>query len=84
MVFITLKELFKLTVIFFILTNSSAIFQIIINKILWDLINTGKVVSFIDNVIVKTEKEEAHNEIVEKVVKRLVENGLYMKLEKYK
>ena len=55
-----------------------------INKILQDLINTEEVVSFIDNVIVRTEKEEGHDEIVEEVVKKLVENNLYMKPEKYK
>jgi len=55
-----------------------------INKILRDLINTGKVVSFIDNVIVGTKKEEGHDEVVEKVVKRLEENNLYVKSEKYK
>ena len=33
-----------------------------INKILWDLINTGKVVSFIDDVIIGTEGEERHDE----------------------
>jgi len=55
-----------------------------INKILWDLINTGKVVSFIDNVIISTEKEERHDKLVEEMVRRLAENNLYMKLEKYK
>ena len=30
------------------------------------------------------QKEEEYNEVVEKVVKRLVENDLYIKLEKYK
>ena len=54
------------------------------NEILCDLINTGEVASFIDNIIVKTEKEKGHNEIVEEVVKRLAENDLYVKLEKYK
>ena len=54
------------------------------NKILWDLINTGKVASFIDNVIIDTEAEERHEELVEEVVKRLVENNLYVKLEKCK
>ena len=29
---------------------------------------TGEVASFIDDVIVRTEKEERHNKIVEKVV----------------
>ena len=41
--------------------------------------------SFIDNVIVETEKEKEHDEVVEEeVVKRLAENNLYVKLEKYK
>jgi len=54
------------------------------NDIFQDLINIGKVASFIDNIIVGTKKEEGHNKIVEKVVKRLVENDLYVKPEKYK
>ena len=54
------------------------------NEILWDLINTGKVASFIDNVIVGTEDEEEHDDIVAEVVKRLVENNLYVKPEKCK
>jgi len=64
--------------------NSSATFQTIMNKILQDLINTGKVVSFIDDVIIGMETEEEHDEIVEEVVRRLVENDLYVKLEKCK
>jgi len=69
--------------IFFKLTNSPVIFQTMINKILQDLINTGKVASFIDN-IVGIEEGEEHDEIVEEIVKRLAENDLYVKLEKYK
>ena len=59
-------------VMFFGLTNSPATFQTMMNKILQDLINTGKVASFIDNVIIGTEKEKGHNELVEEVVRRLV------------
>jgi len=69
---------------FFGLTNSLATFQTMMNKILWDLINTGKVTSFIDDVIVGTKTEEGHNKIVEEVVRRLVKNYLYVKLEKYR
>jgi len=39
------------------------------NKILRDMINEGKVVAFIDDVLVRTETEEEHNEIVEEVLK---------------
>jgi len=42
------------------------------------LVSTGKVVSFIDNVVVGMEKEEGYDEVVEKVVKRLTENNLYI------
>ena len=48
------------------------------------MINTRKVASFINNVIVGTETEEGHNEIVEEVIRRLAENDLYIKLEKCK
>jgi len=55
-----------------------------INKILWDLINTEEVVSFIDNIIIGMEKEKGHNKVVKDVMKRLVENYLYIKPEKCK
>jgi len=54
MVFTTPEGLFELTVIFCELTNSLATFQTMMNKILRDLINTGKVASFIDNIIIGT------------------------------
>ena len=69
---------------FFTLTNYLVTFQIIINEILWDLINTGEVVNFIDDIIVGTKEEEGYNEVVEEVVKQLAENNLYVKPERYK
>ena len=54
------------------------------NEILQNLINTRKVVSFINNIIVKIEKKEGYDEIVEEVVRRLAKNNLYVKLEKCK
>jgi len=80
----TPKESFELTVIFFGLTNSPEMLQTMMNKILQDLINTGEVRSFVNNIIMKMEEEEGHNEVVEEIVKRLVENDLYIKLEKCK
>jgi len=71
-------------VMFFGLTNSPATFQAMMNKLLRDLINTGKIAVFIDNVIVGTEMEEGHDELVAEVIRRLEENDLYVKLEKYK
>ena len=82
--FTTPEGSFEPMVMFFSLTNSPATFQTMMNKILQDLINTGKIVSFIDNIIIGTEGEEGYNKLVEEVVRRLVENDLYVKPEKYK
>jgi len=67
---------------FFGMTNLPAIFYAIMNEILRDLINKGKVTVFIDNVLVGTETEKGHNEIVEEILRRLEENNLYIKPEK--
>ena len=74
---------FEPTVIFFGITNSPATFQAIMNEILRDLINKGKVTVFVDNMSVRTKTEEGHNEIVEEILRRLEENDLYIKPEKY-
>ena len=68
---------------FFGITNLLAIFQAMMNEILRDMINKEKVVAFMDDVLVETETEEGHNKIIEKVLKRLEENDLYIKPEKY-
>ena len=52
------------------------------NEILRDLINKGKVVAFVDDVLVGTETEKGHDEIVEEILRRLEENNLYIKPEK--
>ena len=82
--FTTPEGSFEPMVMFFELTNSPATFQAMMNKLLGDLVNTGKIVVFIDDVIVGMEMEEEHNEIVAEVIRRLEENNLYVKPEKYK
>ena len=81
--FITHIGSFEPIVIFFGITNLPATFQAMMNKILRDMINEGKVVAFVDDVLVGIEMEEEHNEIVEEVLKQLEENDLYVKPEKY-
>jgi len=78
------KGLFEPIVMFFGLTNSPVIFQVMMNELLRDLINTGKVAVFIDNVIVGTKDKERYNELVAEIIKRLEKNNLYVKPEKYK
>jgi len=38
------------------------------NKILRDMINKGKVAAFVDNVLIGTEMEKGHDELVEEVL----------------
>ena len=82
MVFITHVGSYEPVVMFFEMTNSPATFQDMMNKILRDMINKGKVAVFVDDVLVGTETEKGHNEIVEEVLRRLEENDLYVKPEK--
>jgi len=63
---------FEPTVMFFGITNSPATFQAMMNETPRDMINEGKVAAFVDNVLVGTETEEGHDEIVEEVLRRLV------------
>jgi len=82
-VFTTYIGFFEPTVMFFGMTNSPAMFQVMMNEILRDLINKGKVTAFVDNVLVGMETKKGHDEIVEEILKRLEKNNLYIKPEKY-
>src|ERR1700677_1914830 len=68
---------------FFGLTNSPASFQIMMNAILKDLIDQGHVVVYMDDILVFTKDLEEHQQIVDEVLKRLKENDLFLKPQKY-
>jgi len=72
------------TVMYFGLTNSPVTFQMIMNNLFRDLINQGDTATFIDDILVATETEEGHDELVEEVLRRLEENDLFIKPEKYR
>ena len=80
--FTTHVGLYEPVVMFFGMTNSPAMFQGMMNKILRDMINEGKVAAFVDDMLIGTETEEEHNELVEEMLKQLEENDLYVKPEK--
>ena len=75
--------MYEPTVIFFGFTNSPATFQAIINDILRDLIDTGDIAAFMDNILVGTKDERKYDKIVEEVLRRMEKNNLYIKPEKY-
>ena len=76
------EGLFEPMVMFFGLTNSPTTFQAMMNDLLRDLVVEEKVAVFIDDVMIATETEEGHNEIVKEVLRRLEENDLFVKPEK--
>jgi len=75
---------YESTVMYFGLTNSLATFQAMMNDLFRDLINQGDMATFIDDILVATDTEEGHDELVEKVLRRLEENNLFIKPEKCK
>ena len=74
---------FEPTVMFFGLTNSPTMFQTMMNDLLRDLVVEKKVAVFIDDIMIAIETEEGYDEIVEEVLRRLEENDLFVKPEKY-
>ena len=74
----TPEGLFEPMVIFFGLINSLVTFQAMMNELLRNLINTGKVGSLIDDMMVEIESEEGHDELVKEILRRLGEKIIYM------
>ena len=69
-------------VIYFGLTNFSVTFQTMMNDLFQDMINQGNTAIFIDDIIVAMDTKKGHDKLVEKVLKRLEENNLFVKPEK--
>ncbi len=53
-----------------------------INDLLGNIIEREEVAAFIDNVMIATETEERHDEIIDKLLRRMEENNLFVKPEK--
>ena len=53
------------------------------NDLLRNLVVEEKIAVFIDDVMIVTEIKEGHDEIVKEVLRRLEENNLFVKSEKY-
>ena len=77
------ESAFEPIVMFFGLTSLSAIFQPMINDLLRDMIKAGDIAAFINDVMVGIETEEEHENIVEEVLRKIVENDLFVKSEMY-
>ena len=47
-----------------------------------DLINIGEIAAFMNNILVEIEEKEKYDKIVEKVLRRIEKNNLYVKPKK--
>jgi hypothetical protein len=72
------------TVMGFGMTNSPATFQSLMNSVFADLIATGVVAVYMDDILIYTPTLVKHRKIVREVLQRLQDHDLYLKPEKCK
>ncbi len=80
--FRTNQGLFEPTVMFFGLTNSPATFQWMMNDIFKDLIASGAVTIYLDDILIMSKTKAEHRRITREVLKVLRKNKLSLKAEK--
>ncbi len=80
--FRTNRGLYEPTVMFFGLTNSPATFQWMMNDIFKDLIASGKVTIYLDDILIMSKTKEEHRRIARMVLATLRKHKLFLKAEK--
>src|SRR6195952_1849897 len=80
--FWTNRGLFEPLVMYFGLTNSPTTFQTMMNNIFQDLIMSGDVMVYLDDILITHSDLPWHREIVREVLHRLREHKLYLHPEK--
>ncbi|ESK90709.1 reverse transcriptase-rnase h-integrase [Moniliophthora roreri MCA 2997] len=80
--FKTNRGLFKPTVMFFGLMNSPATFQVFIDDVLQDFMAEGWCLVYMDDILIYLASEEQHQDRTKRLLQRLREQDLYLKLHK--
>ncbi len=80
--FRTNRGLYEPTVMFFGLTNSPATFQWMMNDIFKDLIASGRVTIYLDDILIMSKTKEEHRQITQEVLSILQKHKLFLKAEK--
>ena len=77
------RGLFEPTVMFFGLTNSPSTFQSMMDTIFRDLVLSGEVVIYMDDILIATPDNLTHHrQLVHRVLDQLEEHDLYLKPKK--
>lgn len=80
--FVTHRGLYEANVMYFGFSNTPSTFQAMMNEILSDLILDGKVMVYLDDILIFTEDKKENREITQEVLRRLRENDLFVRPEK--
>jgi hypothetical protein len=81
--FITNLGLYKPIVMTFRLCNAPATMQTMMDDLLYKLLQTGKIVHYIDNIIIGGQLEKDLRDVTIKVLRKLKDNDLFANLEKF-
>jgi hypothetical protein len=82
--FITNLGLYKPTVMTFGLCNAPATMQTMMDDLLYELSQTGKIVHYIDDIIIGGKTESNLRETTTQVLRKLKDNNLFVNLDKFK
>lgn len=80
--FKTNHGLFEPTVMFFGLCNSPATFQAMMNNLFRDMLIEGWITIYMDDMLIHSTNLEEHRQRTKRVLQRLRDNDLFLKLEK--
>ena len=80
--FVTKDGLFQAKVMYFGFANAPATFQNMMNNIFEDLIRAGKVMVYLDDILIFGNDKKEHRKLVHEVLQRLEDNDLFAKAEK--
>ena len=64
------------------LKNAPSVFQRFVNKVFSDMVRDGRLIVYMDDIMVATRDVEEHFRILKEVFKRLVDNKLELRLDK--
>lgn len=80
--FITHRGLYEATVMYFGFCNAPGTFQAMMNSVLSDFIQSGKVIVYLDDILIFGNDLKEHRKLVKAVLQRLQDSDLYAKPEK--
>ena len=83
-IFQTNRGLFEPLVMYFGMCNSLATFQLMMDTLFCELIMSGKIIIYMDDILIFTQMMDKHKSIVKQILQILANNKLSLHLKKCK